>query len=276
MRVSIVLPVYNEAHDLAECLQAIAIQTVRPYEVIVVDNNSTDETAVIARSFPFVRLLQEQHQGVVHARNAGFDAARGDIIGRIDADTRLSPSWVAQVTRMFAEQDIAAFSGSIYYYDTSARRLITWIDGYIRRWLAGKMPAACFLLGGNMAIRRDAWQAVRTTVCNRGGLHEDLDLAAHLAEYRLPVVYEAAVRAGVSGRRADTGFRDFLRYLHLSPRTYASHGLRECRYMYPVVVFVALNYCLLRALYRSYDVRSGFRLRNMFARRSAARINPAL
>src|SRR4051812_42172740 len=101
MNVSIVIPVYNEADQLAACLQAIARQTVRPLEVIVVDNNSTDGTAAIAKRFPFVRLLTEKKQGVVHARNTGFKATRGGIIGRIDADTILPPTWVAQVQTIF-------------------------------------------------------------------------------------------------------------------------------------------------------------------------------
>jgi glycosyltransferase involved in cell wall biosynthesis len=87
--ISIVIPVYNEAERIAACLESIAAQTVTPLEVIVVDNNSTDATVSIARSFPFVRVITAKCQGVIHARNRGFNAARGEIIGRIDADTRL-------------------------------------------------------------------------------------------------------------------------------------------------------------------------------------------
>ncbi len=267
---------YNEAPRLAACLRAIAQQTSSPYEVIVVDNNSTDDTVAIARSFPFVTVLCESKQGVVYARNAGFNAARGDVIGRIDADTHLSPTWVEDVARLFTDRDIAAFSGSITYYDTIAGGTIDWFDAAIRQWLAEKMSNTRFLLGGNMAIRRSAWRAVRGHVCNRGRLHEDLDLAAHLSEAGLPAVYEASIQAGVSGRRADTGFFDFVRYLHLSPKTYASHGIREHWYMYPVVIFVIVNYVLLRVCFRTYDEQRGFRLKSLFMRRTETRVNPAL
>src|SRR5687767_1835934 len=95
LRVSLVIPAYNEESHLRACLDAVAAQTVRPFEVIVVDNNSTDTTVAIARSYSFVAVMHESQQGIVYARNAGFNAARGDIIARIDADTHLSPNWIA-------------------------------------------------------------------------------------------------------------------------------------------------------------------------------------
>src|SRR4051812_24373156 len=110
MKTSIVIPVYNEAERLAACLRSIANQAVTPDEVIVVNNNSNDGTAAIARSFDFVRLLSEPRQGVVHARNRGFNAAHGDIIGRIDADTLLPRNWVSQVQSIFNDPTVDAVS----------------------------------------------------------------------------------------------------------------------------------------------------------------------
>src|SRR5689334_13492261 len=94
LRVSFVIPVYNEAEQIADCLQAIAQQTVAPFEVLVIDNNSNDGTAAVAANFPFVKVLRERRQGVVYARDRGCNAAKGDIIARIDADTIISEDWV--------------------------------------------------------------------------------------------------------------------------------------------------------------------------------------
>ncbi len=101
LSLSLVIPAYNEERHLAACLDAVSRQAVMPSEVIVVDNNSTDRTAEIARSYPFVRVVQEPRQGIVFARNAGFDAARGDIIGRIDADTIIPSDWTKHVLAFF-------------------------------------------------------------------------------------------------------------------------------------------------------------------------------
>ncbi|HPG37472.1 MAG TPA: glycosyltransferase family A protein, partial [Candidatus Saccharibacteria bacterium] len=95
-RISVVIPVYNEAAALPACLEALAGQTAPPFEVLVVDNNSTDDSVLVAARYPFVTVLHEKRQGVLHARSLGFTAARGDIIGRIDADTEVAPDWIKQ------------------------------------------------------------------------------------------------------------------------------------------------------------------------------------
>lgn len=276
-RISIVIPVYNEEESLAACLQAIAGQTLQPYEVIVVDNNSTDNTAAVAAGFPFVRLLHEPKQGVVHARNRGFDSARGAIIGRIDADTLLPADWVANLQSVFADPSVDAVSGSLHYYDIAASRAVDGVDTYMRGWMARRMRSHTFLLGANMGLRRSAWRAVRTRVCATGEMHEDLDLALHLAELGGNVVYEPHLVAGVSARRIDMDLRSLSAYIFLSPRTYARHRVPERRYMYPLIAIVFLNYPQLRLLFRGYDQERGrFTWSRLLTSPAVTRVNPAL
>src|SRR3982751_3455353 len=119
MNVSIIIPVYNEEGYLAACLDAVAAQQEKPFEVIVVDNNSTDASHKIAQGYTFVRIIAEKQQGTVFARNAGFEAAKGDILARIDADTRIPKDWVARLTRTFTDEpETAAITGSPMLYDT--------------------------------------------------------------------------------------------------------------------------------------------------------------
>jgi len=64
MNVSIIIPVYNEASQLDACLSAIAVQGIKPFEVIVIDNNSTDDSLEVAGRYGFVKLLSESRQGL--------------------------------------------------------------------------------------------------------------------------------------------------------------------------------------------------------------------
>lgn len=265
LRISIVIPVYNEEERLASCLRSIANQRVKPYEVIVVDNNSADASRRIASRFPFVRLLNEPLQGVVHARNRGFQAARGEIIGRIDADTILPTDWTKRVTAIFGDPAIAAASGAPHYYDFAVSGIADRIDHILRARLSVKLAGDNFLWGSNMAVRRSAWRRVTSRLCSQNGIHEDFDLAIHLQEMGFKVTYEPTLIAHVSSRRIDTGFLAYASYSLVSPRTYAYHRLNSRRHMYPVIAATWICYLPGRLLYRGYDpVSGGFSLSQLF------------
>jgi len=266
LRVSVVIPVYNEAAHLDACLQAIAAQTVSPHEVIVVDNNSDDDSAAIARSYDFVTLIHEPRQGVVHARNRGFNAATGDIIGRIDADTLLVEDWIATLQRLFSDNSLGAVSGAVTYHDLPWRLFLGQLDLTFRQWIANGMGREVFLFGSNMALRRSAWRKVRRHVCNTGGMHEDFDLAIHLHETGARVAFDRRLRAAVSLRRFNTAMNDYWEYVWLSPKTYSLHDKRSHFRMYPVVALVVANYWLIQLLYRGY---------NFAQSTTALRVNPA-
>src|SRR5438132_12112385 len=108
LSLSLVIPVYNDERYLKACLDAIAMQTVSPDEVIVVDNNCDDGSMQLASEYPFVKIVKEKIQGKVYARNAGFNAAKGDIIGRIDTDTVLPQYWVKYVKDFYTHEPHAA------------------------------------------------------------------------------------------------------------------------------------------------------------------------
>lgn len=276
-RVSLVIPAYNEEDYLKQCLEAIKQQSVQPYEVIVVDNNSTDKTAEIARSFSFVKLLSEKRQGVVFARDRGFNAARGEIIGRIDVDTILPADWVQNVQKIFAYSQVSAVSGAMHY-DVALAQTVDKIDLFFRRRLARLLGESdtVFLQGASMALRRSAWLRVRHALCRKGNMHEDFDLAIHLQEYGYEVAFDERLQANISARRTDVSFLQFANYVFMSPHTYAQHQLKSRKHMYSVVAVALIGYIPARILYRGYDIeRDKFSLTRVFTSRVAAsRVDP--
>jgi glycosyltransferase involved in cell wall biosynthesis len=278
-KISLVIPVYNDAVALAACLQAIDGLNLKPYEVIVVDNNSSDGSERVAASFPFVRLLREPKQGVVYARSRGFNAARGSIIARIDADTLLPPDWLDKIATLFAQNPgLAAVSGSADYYDFVLVDIANRIDRWARSYLAARLGDRLFLQGANMAIKKSAWIKVKSRQCQGGGLHEDLDLGIHLQELGLIVGYEPELVAGLSTRRLDEHFLPFVKYCLTSPKTYKVHSVKRRLYMHVVILVVLATYFPARLVYESYDpeLRS-FSLRYLYGLRlRRARISPTI
>ncbi len=90
--VSVIIPVYNGERFLAAAIESAVAQDYRPVEVIVIDDGSDDGTAEVARSFPQARYLFQTNRGLSAARNAGIEAARGEIIAFLDADDVMLPN----------------------------------------------------------------------------------------------------------------------------------------------------------------------------------------
>jgi len=258
--VSIVIPAYNEQEVIEACILAATRQTVPAHEIIVVDNRSTDATAAIVRRlidrYPRagIRLMsQDAEQGLVPTRNAGLDAATGEVLGRIDADTILEPDWVEQVGAVFVDPTVQAATGPVIYYDMPMQRLGHRADDAIRRGLGRIARDHRLLFGSNMALRASAWRAIRDLACrdHEDELHEDIDLSIHLHEQGLEIVYSSDIVAGMSARRIDDAPKDYVSYVMRFERTYQRHGVRSVALRTPMVIFLAA-YPALKMLRRSH------------------------
>ncbi|WP_199725700.1 glycosyltransferase family 2 protein [Nocardiopsis sp. Huas11] len=233
--VSLVIPAFNEETTIERCLLAALRQTRAAREIIVVDNRSTDGTAAVVRRVveahpdAGIRILRQfDAQGLVPTRNAGFAAARGDILGRIDADSVIAPDWVANVSEAMGDPTIGAVTGPVTYYDVPLLGSSSLSDDLVRRplWRLGRRRCP-FLYGSNMAVRAQAWHAIEGSACadHDDVLHEDIDLAVHLKQTGIRVAYAPRMRAGVSARRVESSPSSFRAYTHRFHATYESHGI---------------------------------------------------
>jgi glycosyltransferase involved in cell wall biosynthesis len=89
--VSVVIPCYNQAHFLGEAIESVLSQTYKRFEIIVVDDGSTDDTAEVAARYPAVRCIRQRNKGLSAARNSGLNASCGSFLVFLDADDRLLP-----------------------------------------------------------------------------------------------------------------------------------------------------------------------------------------
>ena len=125
-RVSVVIPVIQRGRYFAGLFRGVIGQTAPPFEVLVVDNNSTDDSVLVAARYPFVTVLHEKRQGAACAQS-GFTAARGDYWW-IDADTEVAPDWIKQLQQVFTEDsELLAVVGQMQVWlrqDRGARKLV--------------------------------------------------------------------------------------------------------------------------------------------------------
>ena len=94
--ISIIIPVFNAANCIESCLDSLMAQERKPFEIIVVDNGSTDGTLGLVRQYKKIRLIEEKIPGASRARNKGAEEARGSILAFIDADCQAKRDWLKE------------------------------------------------------------------------------------------------------------------------------------------------------------------------------------
>lgn len=197
-----VIPVRDDAEYLRVALAALKAQTRQADEIVVVDNGSSDASAEVARAGG-ARVVDEPIKGILRATSAGFDAATGTVLARIDADSVPPPDWLERVERVFDRQDPpTGLTGPGVFYEISA--LGAWaaqkfyLGGYFL-WMPlflGHQP----LFGSNAVLSRAAWEEIRQDVHRSDRrVHDDLDISYQLRP-GMTVVYDPTLTMPVSGR----------------------------------------------------------------------------
>ena len=189
MRLSFVIPAYNEEHYLAACLDSILAQTSmipHPTEIIVVNNASSDRTREIALSYAGVTLVDEPRKGLTYARQAGFCASSGDLIANVDADSRLTQGWVEKVLEAFAEDgSLVALSGPVVYYDLSPAQRVSVQLFYMLAFSVYVMNryivrAGSMVQGGNFVLQSKALESIGGFNLSIPFYGEDTDIARRM------------------------------------------------------------------------------------------------
>jgi glycosyltransferase involved in cell wall biosynthesis len=108
--VTVVIPCYNNGSFLHDAIRSVLSQTYQRTELIVVDDGSSDDTSGVASSYPGIRVIRQNNQGVSAARNAGLGQSRGDYVVFLDADDRLLPDAVDVGVRCLESHPACAFA----------------------------------------------------------------------------------------------------------------------------------------------------------------------
>ncbi|MCR5979477.1 glycosyltransferase [Gordonia jinghuaiqii] len=186
MKLSAVVPAYNEEAAIGACLDRLLAQT-RPFdEIVVVDNASTDGTRGVLDSYaernPIIRVVVEPTPGIYHARRAGFDAATGDVLARTDADTLVCPTWAAAIESHFAGprgEQFSAVTGPGLFGEAPPFDPIRKLAERGKLFKEGGETQG--LVGPNMVMASKVWDDIRDELIDDDEIWEDLDVSLTLA-----------------------------------------------------------------------------------------------
>jgi len=189
--VSVIVPVWNGRGLIRRCLDALQSQTIPPhqFEIIVVDNGSTDGTADVARSVPDVEVLVEPRPGSYAARNRGLAHARGAYVAFTDADCLPAPDWLEKaLTAAGRHPDAGILAGRISLFEEDDSERPAFAD-YERLF---SFPQS-FASRGNCATAN--WMSRRAIFRELGDFNENLksggdrEMALRIRAAGLPLIY---------------------------------------------------------------------------------------
>lgn len=202
-RFSVVIPAINESLVIGDCLRSLSAQDFAGrYEVIVVDNNSTDNTAAIARSLG-ARVIHEPRAGVCFARQRGTEEACGEFVVSTDADTTFDPGWLSRIDASLTDRPRSvAVAGPCQWVAGP------WWGGVYSRVLFGLVHLiylvtgrVCYVSATNIAFRRSDWTGYDTRLTQGG---DELDLLRRLRA-RGKVGFDLGNPTYTSARRLQRG-----------------------------------------------------------------------
>jgi glycosyltransferase involved in cell wall biosynthesis len=158
--ISFVVPCFNEEKNIEACVRSIqreAGKFAANFEIIVVDNLSTDGTATLARQIG-AQVVECRQKGVVWARRAGYEASSCELVACVDADNILPIGWLRSAFAGFRSEDIVAVTGPVVFHDLPTLLRILSIGFFLSAWILHQfMP---MMQGGNFVIRRSALEEV--------------------------------------------------------------------------------------------------------------------
>ncbi|MCA9348916.1 glycosyltransferase family 2 protein [Candidatus Saccharibacteria bacterium] len=200
-KYSIVVPAYNEEDLLGDCLDSLLQQEVNfEFEIIVVDNNSSDSTASVAKKRK-VRLISEKNPGVCWARQAGYIAANGKYIVSTDADTTFDSNWLCRLDKHI-KTGVVGVGGGIYYNGD-----IGWANAWSRFLFGGSklwsnlFGQPCYVSACNLVFLKSAIKGYDTRLTQGG---DELAILKQLKKNGR-VIIDPTILVNTSGRRQAKG-----------------------------------------------------------------------
>lgn len=244
---SIIIPHWNGRSHLDDCLTALRQQTATDFEVILVDNGSSDGSqAYVRQQFPEVRLLElGENLGFTGACNAGYAASQGEFVILLNNDTAVDPHWLAEIVRVLRQQpDVGAIASKMLLFD-QRDHFHTAGDTYRLDGIPGNRGVwqqdvgqydveedvfgAC---GGSAAYRRTMLDEIGFLDDDFFFSCEDVDLSwrAQLAGWRVRYVPTAVVYHKLkasAGSGVTSSYHDGRNFLYLIWKNYPSSLLRR-------------------------------------------------
>ena len=209
MNISFYIPVFNGKDSIDLAIVSVMEQTLRPTEIIVIDDASTDGTRDVILRHNVNPVLLDENRGLGHARNMGWRTATGEIVASCDADVVLDAGWTQAVLREFDDPKVAGAGGKLT--DVGNDITCAWRRTHMaQHWGDERIVNPRFLFGANTAFRKSVLEEVGGYNESFRTNNEDVDICERILKKGYTLVYTPAAQADHIKRTTIAGLLDSL------------------------------------------------------------------
>lgn len=156
LKISLYIPCYNAEPYLDACLEGIARQTLKPDEIIIVNDGSSDRTRAVAAEHRVTIVEHPRNLGLGAARNTGVRTAAYELVASLDADCVPSENWLERLVGSLEDENVAGVGGRLIESNTTKLPDRWRARHMVQHWGASKLTDADFLFGNNTLFRKSA------------------------------------------------------------------------------------------------------------------------
>ena len=162
VKISVVIPAFNEEQLIGKCIKALKNQTFpkKDYEILVIDNKSTDKTAEIAKKLGVTVIPYNQKQGFSVTKQFGVKQAKGEIIAITDADSIPDAHWLETIDKVMQDQNLVCVGGTVLSTEDEDKLVNLSFVVYDFFTKVNQLFGISLIWSPNMAIRKDAFMQV--------------------------------------------------------------------------------------------------------------------
>ncbi len=180
--LSLLIPAYNEGKNIAQTIEAaLRLKYPKPFEIIVLDDGSTDDTAKIAMKYP-VRVMKLKHGGKARAMNEGIRAAKGKVIVTLDADSLPEEDALLELIPELSEEGVGAVTAALKVHSPSTLleklQWLEYLSGILLRKLMSLIGCLYIIPGPMSAYKKDVF--ARVGLFEEGNITEDTEMGLRL------------------------------------------------------------------------------------------------
>lgn len=192
MKISLIIPAYNEEKYIAKCLDSILLQTRIPNEIIICNNASTDNTVKVAKKYLDIlplKIISEPTKGICSALHTAWNNTTGDIILRTDSDTILPIDWVKNIITHFKiDPKLDVCGGNVYALGSNPLyQTMYYLANPIGDLYSLPFRGCQYLFGANTAFRRPVLQNINGYCRGNSHLPEDQMMCLKLSQYHFKI-----------------------------------------------------------------------------------------